>query len=77
MPDSPICRGLVLSKLRWKPNGQVRAFYMNDRWDIALDPIHTLRNAFDPVHAKLLGIEQKLKSELIPPPQTGNSWTTR
>ena len=28
----------------------VRAFFMDDRWDVARDPIHNLWNAVDPVH---------------------------
>ncbi|MHB9026877.1 MAG: sialate O-acetylesterase [Armatimonadota bacterium] len=36
-------------------NPQVRAFYMDDRWDIAQDPLHALCDAVDPVHADLCG----------------------
>jgi hypothetical protein len=33
-----------------KPHSQVRAFYMNDRWGMAKDPIHNIWQAVDPVH---------------------------
>lgn len=32
------------------PVTEVRAFYMDDRWDVARDPLHNLWNAVDPVH---------------------------
>ena len=38
-----------------KPNKNVRAFYMNDRWATAKDKIHNLHEAVDPVHADLCG----------------------
>ena len=33
----------------------VRAFYMNDRWDIARDPIHNFHQAVDQIHIDLYG----------------------
>jgi sialate O-acetylesterase len=38
-----------------QPVPAVRAFYMDDHWDIARDPIHNLWEAIDPVHALLCG----------------------
>ena len=38
-----------------KPNKNVRAFYMNDRWATAKDKIHNLHEAVDPVHVDLYG----------------------
>ncbi len=32
------------------PHPEVRAFYMDDRWAVACDPLHNLWNAVDPVH---------------------------
>lgn len=36
-----------------KPEPLVRAFYMDDRWDVAAEPLHELCKAVDPVHAAL------------------------
>ncbi|HXK44440.1 MAG TPA: sialate O-acetylesterase, partial [bacterium] len=36
-----------------KPHPMVRAFYMNDRWGIAKDPIHNLWECVDDVHVDL------------------------
>lgn len=36
-----------------KPHPLVRAFYMTDAWAVAKDPLHTLWNAVDPVHASV------------------------
>lgn len=33
-----------------EPEKEVRAYYMNDRWDLAQDPIHNLYQACAPVH---------------------------
>ena len=33
----------------------VRAFYMDDRWGVARDPVHHLHDAVAPVHYKILG----------------------
>ncbi len=38
-----------------KPRDKVRAFYMDDRWDVAKDPIHNIGQAVDQVHADLSG----------------------
>lgn len=35
---------------REKPSKNVRAFYMDERWDVAEDPIHVLAEATAPVH---------------------------
>lgn len=43
-------QGCGLYVHRAKPSNMVRAFYMDDRWDIAEDPIHNLEIAVDPVH---------------------------
>jgi carbohydrate esterase-like sialic acid-specific acetylesterase len=42
--------GIGLLKDAAKPNKNVRAFYMNDHWDIAKDPIHNLPQAFAQIH---------------------------
>ncbi len=39
-----------------RPQAHVRAFYMDDRWAAAKDPIHNLFDAVDPVHPKLIGL---------------------
>lgn len=46
-------QGCGLIKDAAKPNPMVRAFYMNDRWDIAKDPIHNLWECVDDVHVDL------------------------
>ena len=38
-----------------EPIPMVHAFYMNDIWDVAKDPIHVLADAVDPVHVDLFG----------------------
>ena len=38
-----------------RPQPKVRAFYMNDRWAIAQDPIHCLWDCVDQVHLDLCG----------------------
>lgn len=38
-----------------KPHPDVRAFFMDDRWAVAKDPIHNVWTAVDPVHARLTG----------------------
>ncbi|MGC9065190.1 MAG: sialate O-acetylesterase [Candidatus Ratteibacteria bacterium] len=42
-----------------KPHPMVRAFYMNDRWDIAKDPIHNLWECVDDVHVELGVVRSK------------------
>ena len=44
-----------------KPVSAVRAFYMDDHWAVARDPIHNLWDAIDPVHALLCGGSNHLK----------------
>ena len=38
-----------------KPEAQVRAFYMEDRWAVARDPIHNMWQCVDQVHYDLCG----------------------
>src|SRR4029079_4088733 len=33
-----------------KPNKMVRAFYMDDRWAVACDPVHNMWDCVDPIH---------------------------
>jgi len=47
--------GIGYLKYALKPQNKVRAFYMDDRWDVARDPIHNLNKAVDQVHADLAG----------------------
>lgn len=47
---------------RARPDPNVRAFYMDDRWRTALDPIHNLHAAVDPIHRELHG-------GVLPPPE--------
>ncbi len=51
-----------------KTNPLVRAFYMDDTWGVARDPIHNMWQAVDPVHALLCGGQR-------PPPPAAN-WGT-
>jgi len=37
------------------PHPMVRAFYMDDRWDTAVDPVHMLSDAIDEAHAIIAG----------------------
>ena len=37
------------------PHPAIRAFYMDDRWEVAKDPIHNLWQAVDPVHENING----------------------
>jgi sialate O-acetylesterase len=43
-------QGVGILADRLPPRKEVRAFYMNDRWAPAEDPIHNLWEAVDPVH---------------------------
>lgn len=43
-------QGCGLLKDAASPDPRVRAFYMNDEWDMAVDPVHHLCDAIDPVH---------------------------
>lgn len=47
--------GIGYLKHAAKPKAMVRAFYMDDRWDVAKDPIHNLSQAVDPIHTELAG----------------------
>jgi len=47
--------GYGLVKKARKPMPMVRAFYMNERWDVAKDPINVPQHAVDPVHAYIDG----------------------
>ena len=51
-----------------RPVSEVRAFYMDDRWGVAADPIHNLWAAVDPVHALLCGGQN--------PPRPAPNWGT-
>lgn len=42
--------GIGWLKDKRRPVPMVRAFYMTDEWDVAVDPLHTLWCAVDPVH---------------------------
>lgn len=48
--------GIGLTKHAAKPHPLVRAFQMDDVWEVAQDPIHQLAIAVDPVHNK--GVRQ-------------------
>lgn len=48
-------QGCGLLKDAAKPHPMVRAFYMDDRWRAAKDPIHNMWAAIDPVHPTLAG----------------------
>lgn len=54
--------GHITPESNLKPHPLVRAFYMNDQWRIAQDPIHNLWQAIDPVHTDISG------GRLDPPP---------
>lgn len=47
--------GIGWLKHRLKPHRLTRAFYMNDTWDIARDPLHELYKAVDEAHAIVMG----------------------
>lgn len=47
--------GVALLKDAVKPSKFVKAFYMDDRWETAKDPIHKLSEAVDQVHIDLEG----------------------
>lgn len=47
--------GLGLRKDATVPHPRVRAFYMDDHWGVAKEPIHQLSIAVDPVHLDLCG----------------------
>jgi len=43
-------QGIGLLRDAERPHRMVRAHYMDDRWDVARDPIHNIHAALDPVH---------------------------
>jgi len=47
--------GLGLLTEATKPHSMVRAFYMDDHWDVAKEPIHKLGIAIDPIHLDMCG----------------------
>ena len=51
-----------------KPDPRVRAFYMDDLWGVAIDPLHDLPGAIDPIHLKLMG---GVRPERPPRPHAG------
>ena len=48
-------QGIGLLKDAEKSDPLVHAFYMDDRWEVARDPLHNLWQAKDPVHVKIAG----------------------
>ncbi|MCG3149284.1 MAG: hypothetical protein PCFJNLEI_02744 [Verrucomicrobiae bacterium] len=48
-------QGLGYLKHAEKPHSQVRAFYLDDHWAIARDPLHTYGNCVDEIHGLLVG----------------------
>lgn len=57
--------GIGYLKYAARPNSNVRAFYMDDRWATARDPIHNLSKAVDQVHADLNGGTPPLRAPQI------------
>jgi sialate O-acetylesterase len=45
----------LFPKKRLLPDSQVRAFYMDDRWAVAKDPVHNMWDCVDAVHVDLKG----------------------
>jgi sialate O-acetylesterase len=45
----------LLPRQRLGVDPQVRAFYMDDRWDVARDPVHNMWSCVDNVHVALSG----------------------
>ncbi|MCM8758245.1 MAG: sialate O-acetylesterase [Candidatus Omnitrophica bacterium] len=58
-------QGCGLLKDAAKPHPMVRAFYMNDKWDIAKDPIHNLWECVDDVHVDLGVVREKRVKPII------------
>lgn len=56
--------GIGLLRNAAMPHPMVRAFYMDDRWDVAKDPIHNIGKAVDRVHAILGGGRNPVRSPL-------------
>ena len=57
--------GIGLLKDAAKPHPLVRAFYMDDRWEPAQDPIHKLCDAVDPVHTDLNGGTRIIREKVV------------
>jgi len=47
-----------------QPHPMVRAFFMDDAWRVAQDPIHNLWDAVDPVHAEISGNKKRVPDTL-------------
>ena len=58
-------QGDGLQSRRARPDPMVRAFYMDDRWRVAKDPIHNMNASVDKVHCDLCG-------GVLPPKDTLN-----
>ena len=58
-------QGRGLLKDAAKPHPMVRAFYMDDRWAIAKDPIHNLWQCVDDVHVDLGVVREKRAKPII------------
>ena len=57
--------GIGYLKYAEKPNQNVRAFYMDDKWGIARDPIHNLCDAVDQVHIDINGGTRVQRSKYV------------
>ncbi len=66
----------LFPKKRLPADPQVRAFYMNDRWAVARDPLHNLWECVDAVHVDLNGGARSAKPDaawgVCPGPAFGN-----
>ncbi|MCX7705009.1 MAG: sialate O-acetylesterase [bacterium] len=58
-------QGCGLLKDAAKPHPMVRAFFMNDRWGIAKDPIHNLWECVDDVHVDLGVVRGEIARPLV------------
>jgi len=56
--------GIGLIKAATKADPLVHAFYMNDRWAPARDPIHNLWQAIDPIHTSLNGGNRPVRNPI-------------
>ncbi|MDD5679084.1 MAG: sialate O-acetylesterase [Kiritimatiellae bacterium] len=52
-----------------KAHAMVRAFYMNDEWDVARDPIHNINEAVDQVHSGWLDPDKPRARSRLPSPR--------
>lgn len=65
----------LFPKPRLPADPQVRAFYMNDRWGVAKDPVHNMWECVDQVHVDLCGARPGKPDEawgVCPGPAFGN-----